>query len=366
VRLVKAGVVLVAVLAGCKGEPPQVVPPPKEIDVLTLQPGEVRETGEYLGTLTSRQSVNVVAQVGGFVRKIHVQPGQTVDAGQPLIDVDARSESAALESAQAQQQSAGSSFELAQRTLARTESLYKEGLVSAQELERATAAVDAARASSQSAAAQVSARRVQLQYFAVQAPFAGRLGDVLVRVGDLVSGSTPLMAVAQADVLEVSLSVPAERARTVTADMPIELLGPDGAVLLTCPVYFIGPQADPRNQLVDIKGVFRNTAGLRPNERIRARLIYGTRQALQVPALAVTRQSGQTFVLAVVEKDGKTIVSRKPVKLGALGPQAYVVEGGLEAGDRIAVSSIQALRDGSAVKPKAPAAAAPVQDARRN
>jgi len=88
--------------------------------------------------------------------------------------------------------------------------------------------------------------------------------------------------------------------------------------------------------------------------------------ALQVPALAVTRQSGQTFVLAVVEKDGKTIVSRKPVKLGALGPQAYVVEGGLEAGDRIAVSSIQALRDGSAVKPKAPAAAAPVQDARRN
>ncbi len=353
-----------AVLWGCKGEPPKGVPPPRDVDVLTLKPSEVRETGEYLGTLTSRQSVSVVAQVGGYVRKIHVRPGQNVDAGQPLVDVDARQESAALESAQAQQQSAGSSFELAQRTLSRTESLYKEGLVSAQELERAQAAVDAARASSQSAAAQVSQRRVQLQYFAVQAPFAGTLGDVLVRVGDLVTGSTPLMTVAQSNVLEVSVSVPAERARSVTSDMPMEILGPDGAVLLTCPVYFIGPQADARTQLVDIKGVFRNTVGLRPNERVRTRLVYGTRQALQVPAMAVTRQSGQTFVFNVVEKDGKTVVARKPVKLGTLGAESYVVEGGLVDGDKIAVSSLQALRDGAAIKPKAPEA--PATDARRN
>lgn len=345
----------VALVWGCTGEAPKAVPPAREVDVLTLSPSEVRETGEYLGTLTSRQSVNVVSQVGGYVRKIHVRPGQDVDAGQPLLEVDARQESAALESAQAQQQSAGSSFELAQRTLARTQSLYKEGLVSAQELERAQAAVDAAKASSQSAAAQVSQRRVQLQYFAVQAPFAGSLGDVLVRVGDLVTGSTPLMTVAQADVLEVSIAVPAERARLVSAEMPLELLNAAGEVVLRCPVYFIGPVADPRTQLVDIKGAFRNTAGLRPNEKVRTRLVYGVRQALQVPALAVTRQSGQPFVFGVVEKDGKTVVNRKPVTLGPLGAQAYVVEAGLVAGDRIAVSSLQALRDGAAIRAKAPA-----------
>lgn len=352
-RLVIGGLAAV-LLSGCKGEVAKAAPPPRAVEVLTLAPAEVRETGEYLGTLTSRQSVSVVAQVGGYVRKIHVKPGQDVDAGQPLLEVDARQESAALESAQAQQQSAGSGLELAQRTLARTQSLYQEGLVSAQELERAQAAVEAARASSQSAAAQVSQRRVQLQYFAVQAPFAGTLGDVLVRVGDLVTGATPLMSVAQADVLEVSVAVPAERARTVEREMPIELLGPDGAVLVSCPVYFVAPQADPRTQLVEVKGAFRNTAGLRPNERVRTRLIYGVRQALQVPALAVTRQSGQTFVFAMVEKDGKTIVTRKPVTLGALGAQSYVVEAGLIAGDRIAVSSLQALRDGAAVVPSAP------------
>ncbi len=353
--------VAVVGLAACKGEAPKAAPPPREVEVLAVTAREARETGEYLGTLESRQSVNVVAQVGGYVRKIHVKPGQTVDAGQPLIEVDARQESAALESAQAQQQSAGSSLELAQRTLARTQSLYQEGLVSAQELERAQAGVEAARASSQSAAAAVSQRRVQLQYFAVQAPFGGTLGDVLVRVGDLVTGSTPLMSVAQAQVLEVSVAVPAERARVVEREMPMELLDSAGKVILTCPVYFVGPQADPRTQLVEVKGAFQNTAGLRPNERVRTRLVYGVRQALQVPALAVTRQSGQTFVFAVTEKDGKTTVARKPVTLGALGPQSYVVEAGLKEGDRIAVSGLQALRDGAAIKPivKTPAAAPP-------
>ncbi len=277
-----------------------------------------------------------------------------MDAGTTLLEVDARQESAALESAQAQHQSASSGLDLAQRTLARTQSLYKEGLVSAQELERAQAAVEAAQASSQSTAAQVSQRKVQLQYFEVRAPFDGTVGDVVVRVGDFVTASTPLTTVAQADVLEVSLSVPAERARRVHPELPIELLKPNGEVLLTAPIYFIAPQAEGKSQLVDVKAAFRNTVGLRPNELVRARLVYGVSSALQVPALAVTRQSGQTFVFAVTEKDGKTVVARRPVKLGPLGESSYVVESGLVAGDRIAVSSMQALRDGAAITAKEP------------
>jgi len=98
--------------------------------------------------------------------------------------------------------------------------------------------------------------------------------------------------------------------------------------------------------------VFENSVGLRPNELVRTRLIYGVREALQVPALAVTRQSGQTFVFGVNEKDGKTVVFRKPVTLGPLGETSFVVEAGLSEGDRIATSSLQALRDGAPIKPR--------------
>lgn len=320
--------------------------------MLELQPTTVRETGEYLGSLISRRNVNVLPQVSGYVRNIHVKPGQKVATGDTLLEIDARQESAALESAQAQQLQVRSNLDLARQTLQRTEALYQEGLVSAQELERAQAAAEAADASSRSAAAQVSQRRVQLQYFGVRAPFEGTVGDVIVRLGDFVTATTVLTTVAQGDVLEVTVSIPAERARDVATQTPVELLDAKGDVILAAPVYFVSPQADPRTQLVEVKAVFRNTAGLRPNELVRARLVYRVREALQVPALGVIRQSGQPFVFVVSEKEGKTLVNRRPVSLGMLGEKAYVVESGLKAGERIALSALQALRDGVAIQPK--------------
>lgn len=343
----------VAVAAGCSGKSAApAAPPPREVEVVTLAPGEVRDTGEYLGSLQSRQSINVLPQVAGYVRRIHVRPGQKVEEGTPLLEVDARQETAALDSAQAQLSSTEVNLELARRTAARTEALYKEGLASAQELERAQAQVQASEAASRSSAAQVAQRQVQLQYHVVRAPFAGTMGDVLVRVGDFVGATTALTSLAQADVLEVSVAVPSTRARALKPETVLEVLDAQGKVVVTSTLFFVAPQADPRTQLVEVKAAFRNTQGLRPSELVRARLVYSTRNALQLPALAVVRQSGQPFALVLQEKDGKTVVMRKPIQLGALGEMAYVVESGLKEGDRVAVSSLQALRDGMPVQVK--------------
>ena len=351
-------------VAGCGGAPPpKAPPPPREVEILTLAPTETRDTAEYLGTLLSRQSVNVLPQVAGAVRRIHVTPGQKVEAGTPLLEVDARQETAALDNAQAQRSSAQANLELARQTRERTEALYKEGLVSAQELERARSQSETAEAAARAASAQVSQREVQLQYFVVRAPFPGTVGDVLVRVGDYVSATTPLTSVAQADVLEVSVAVPSSRARSLQPNTPLELLDSQGRVLLTSNVFFVAPQADARTQLVELKAAFRNTVGLRPSELVRARLVYSTRNALQLPAVAVVRQSGQAFAFVVQPKGEQLVVERRPVTLGPLGEKAYVVEGGLREGDRVAVSSLQALRDGAAVKPKQTAQAASRPDA---
>jgi RND family efflux transporter MFP subunit len=345
----------VVVVTGCSGKPAApAAPPPREVEVVTLVPKEVRDTGEYLGSLQSRQSVNVLPQVAGYVRRIHVRPGQKVEEGTPLLEVDAREETAALDSAQAQLNSTEVNLELARRTSTRTEALYKEGLASAQELERAQAQVQASEAASRSSAAQVAQRQVQLQYHVVRAPFAGTMGDVLVRVGDFVSATTPLTSVAQADVLEVSVAVPSTRARSLKPETVLEVLDGQGKVLVTSTLFFVAPQADPRTQLVEVKAAFRNTLGLRPSELVRARLVYSTRSALQLPALAVVRQSGQPFALVLQEKEGKTVVMRRPIQLGALGELAYVVESGLKEVERVAVSSLQALRDGMPVKVKSP------------
>lgn len=314
-----------------------------------MAPTEVRDTGEYLGSLLSRESVTVLSQVAGYVRAIRVKPGQKVAAGAPLIEIDAREEGAALATARAQAQSAQSALALARQSRTRTEALFREGLVSGQELDQRRADVAAAEAAARAAGAQVAQRNVVMQYNVVKAAVPGVVGDVLVRIGDYVNPTTRLTTIAGAGGLEVGIAVPAPRARGLQPGAPLELLAADGKVLLSTSVFFVAAEADPRTQLVEVKAAIDNPVALRPNELVRARLVYSSRKAMQVPAGAVVRQSGQAFVFVVVDREGKTVVERRPIDLGALGERAYVVDKGLADGDRIAVSSIQALRDGAPV-----------------
>ena len=309
----------------------------------------MRDTGEYLGSLISRQSVTVVPQVAGYVRKIHVRPGQQVEAGAPLLEVDARAgDRRARERRRPSAPPPRSNLELAQQTRARTEALYKEGLVSAQELERARAQAEAAEAASRAAAAQVSQRQVQLQYYAVRAPFAGTVGDVLVRVGDFVGATTPLTSVAQADVLEVSVAVPAERARTLQPEHAAGAARREGKVLLTSNVFFVAPQADPRTQLVEREGRLPQHRGPAPQRAgARApRLRHARRPAdpgarggaPERPALRL-RGAGEG------RQDGGGAPPHHARRRWASSPTWW--RAACSEGDAVAVSSLQALRDGA-------------------
>ena len=370
VSALTGAVVVTSGLLGCapekKAPPP---PPPRAVDVLTIVPTPVRDTGDYMGSLVSRQSVNVLPQVGGYIKAINVRPGQKVKAGQALIEIDARDKAAVLDSNVAQERSAQARLELAQQTAARAVALTTEGLGSTQELERAQADVAASQAAVSAAKASITQQQVAVGYATVRAAVSGTIGEVPVRIGDAVTPTTWLTTIAQSATLEVSLSIPPARARSMPPDSLVEILDTNGVVLVTAPLFYIAPTADVGTQLVVVKAVFENTIDLRANELVRCRVVYGENEALQVPAMAVTRQSGQAFVFVVDDKEGKKVVGRRPVQLGRLGALNYVVESGLKQGDQVAVSSLQYLRDGAAIvpteaastssPPAAPAAPAP-------
>ncbi len=344
-------------LGGCRGgsgsAPPQ--QPPRPVEVLTIASSPARDSGEYLGSLLSRGSVTVLPQVAGYVRKIHVKPGERVAAGAPLVEIDAREENAALTSAGAQAASARAGLVLAQKELARAQQLNRDGVVSAQELDRRRADVSAAEAQLRAAGAEVSQRRVALSNNLVKAPVPGVIGNVAVRLGDYVTATTPLTTVAKANALELTVSVPAVRARGLATGAPIEILDQDGSVLVKCEAFYVAAEADSKTQLVEVKATFDNTVGLRPNELVRARVVYRTSEVMQLPVLAVQRQSGQTFAFVIVERDNQTIAERRPVKLGDISEGGYRIEGGLAAGDRVAITSLQMLKDGAPVVIQAPA-----------
>lgn len=347
-----------AALAAACGEAPKAAAPapPRPVQVITLATAPVLTTGEYLGSLLSRESVVVLPQVAGYVRQIHARPGQRVTAGASLVEIDARDENAALSSAAAQARSAAAQRDLARQSLVRAEALHKQGLAPTQEVDQRRADLAATEAAVRAATAAVSQRRVALSNRTITAAIPGVLGDVNVRIGDYVTATTPLTSIAQADVLELTLSVPAQRARGLAMDAPVEVLAEDGSVLVATKVSYVSPEADPRTQLVEVKATFENTPKLRPQELMRARLVFATRQGIQVPALAVERQAGEAFAFVVVKKGEGLAVERRRIGIGALRDRGYVVTEGLSAGDRVAVSSLHALKDGMAVVIEDPAA----------
>jgi RND family efflux transporter MFP subunit len=322
------------------------------VAVETVALSKVDETGEYVGILVSRRSVTLLPRVTGYVREILVKPGEVVKAGTRLLRIDARQESAVLEQSEASLEQAKSQLELTTSTRARIEALYKEGIRSRQDFDTAVAQEQAARANVQAARANRQAQSVQVAFHEVVAPFSGVVGDVVVKVGDAVGPETVLTQVDESGQLELSVQVPLERTAGVqVGKTPMELLDGAGKVVVRAPVFFAAPRPDPRSQLVELRAALANPdRQLRSGQRVRARVVWNTIEALTVPTFAVTRQTGQAFVFVVTtNQGGATTVGRRPINLGALTGDRWTVTQGLNPGDRFAVTRIQALRDGQAV-----------------
>ena len=84
---------------------------------------------------------------------------------------------------------------------------------------------------------------------------------------------------------------------------------------------------------------------------VRTRLIWSRQPALTVPVLAVNRLAGQHFVFVAEPAEQGFVARQKPVTLGEVIGEEYVVSGGLQSGQRVIVSNLQKIGDGVPVKP---------------
>ncbi len=205
----------------------------------------------------------------------------------------------------------------------------------------------------QSLDAQVREQEVQLHYYRVVAPTGGIVGDVPVRVGDRVTVSTTLTTVDQPGGLEAYVYVPVERAPRLRRGMAVEILDSTDQVLADSRVSFISPQVDNQTQTVLVKARIENRKGsLRTSQFIRARIVWGTHEGPVVPVLAVSRISGQYFAFVAEEKNGALVARQKPLRVGEMTGNGYVVREGIKPGDRVIVSGTQFLVDGAPVTPQ--------------
>lgn len=347
--------VFVLSLAGlaCGPGPQAQGPPAMPVKIEVARSVSVDDSSEYVATLKSRGSAAIMPQVEGHITRIFVRSGARVAAGAPLMQIDPAKQLATVSSQEDTRAAKQATLQYAKQQYARVQGLKSSGVISQQELDQARSALDAAEADLRSVEAQVREQQAQLRYYRVTAPAAGIVGDIPVRVGDRVTVGTLLTTVDSPGVMEAYLSVPVERAAQLKPGLPVRILDSTGNVLAESHVTFISPQVDDQTQTVLVKAGIANPAGtLRPAQFIRARLVWGTRHGPVVPVLAVSRISGQYFAfVAEPEKDG-LVARQRPVKVGDIVGNDYVVLEGIKDGDRVIVSGTQFLRDGVPVSPQ--------------
>lgn len=332
------------------------MPPPMNVPVATVAPGELVDSTEYLAQLRSRTAPAIRPQVDGQITQIFVKPGDVVEAGTPLLRIDPSRQSAAVAQTRATEAARRAQLALAERNLARVQELVAHGATTLQELDDARTTAEAARADVAALAAQLRGSKVQLGYYQVTAPSRGVVGDIPVRVGDTVTTQTQVTSVADISVLETNIAIPVARAGDVRIGTEVRITDDAGHQVAVGHVSFIAPEVNRDSQSVLIKANIDNPDDrLRADQIVRARVVWRVQPGISVPALAVTWVVGQPFVFVVQSSDGRTVVRQRPVRLGELGDRGYPVLSGLKPGERIVTGGVQKLRDGAPVVAQAAA-----------
>lgn len=354
-RVVRSGFALLALAAGgpgCRGDAAPQGPPGMPVKIQVARAVPIDDSSEYVATLRSRGSAAIMPQVEGHITRIFVRAGARVAEGEPLVQIDPAKQQATVKTQQDTRAARMASLQFARQQFERIKGLHASGIASQHDLDQAKTALDAAEAEVRSVEAQVRQQQEELRYYRVSAPAAGVVGDIPVRVGDRVTVSTLLTTIESPGVLEAYVSVPVERAPELKLGMPVRIVDGAGAVVAESRVTFISPQVDDQTQTVLVKAGIEDRGALRPAQFIRARVVWGTRSGPVVPVLAVSRISGQHFAFVAEPDKGGLVARQRPVKVGEIVGNDYVVLEGIKEGDRVIVSGTQFLRDGAPVTPQ--------------
>jgi RND family efflux transporter MFP subunit len=323
------------------------------VKVLTAQLVPIKDSTEYVARLKSRDSAVIMPQVEGQITDIYVRSGTRVSAGTPLMQIDPAKQQATLKTQEDTVAAKQAEVKWDQQEFERNSGLYEAKVISKQALDQSRTALDQARAQLQALQAQVRQETVQLHYYRVTAPSNGIVGDIPVRVGDRVTTTTPLTTVDKPGSLEAYVYVPVERSGQLRPSLPVQIIDQSGEVIAESRINFISPQVDSTTQTVLAKApIANNDDRLRNAQFIHARIIWGTQDRTVVPVLAVSRIGGQFFAFVAEQHDGKTVAHQRPLRVGEMTGNNYVVLEGIKPGDKIIVSGTQFLIDGAPVLPQ--------------
>ena len=360
-RLLIGTVLAAAGLAtACKEtEAAKAPPPPPSVVVAAAIQHDEPITREWLGTTEGDVNAEIRPKVDGYLLRRAYAEGSFVRQGQTLFEIDPRQAQAALRQAEANLAQAEASLAKARRDVARYEPLAAQRAISQQELDNARSSQDAANASVGALRAAVEQARLNASWTRVTAPISGIAGIAQTQVGNLVGPQTVLAIVSKVDPIRVSFPMSEQEYLRFQNDpamrgAELELVLSDGSVHPhEGRITIAGRDVNVKTGTITVVGLFPNPGNLlRPGQFAKVRAMTELRRnAVLIPQRAVNELQG-VYQVAVVGPDSKAEI--RPVKMGARAGANWIVDEGLQPGERVVVEGFSRVKNGQIVSSSVP------------
>jgi multidrug efflux system membrane fusion protein len=318
-------------------------PPPTPIAVAPATLENVPQSLPAIGTLAAVREVTVAPEVAGRVTQISFEAGAKVTAGDPLVQINDKTERADLQALRAQAR-------LAELNLARAKELLERQAA-------AKATVDQQQAQLDEINANIQKTEAQIGYKLIRAPFDGVLGIRRIDIGQFLSAGDAIVTLTDLNRLYVNFTLPEQARSKVRVGQPVEITNdafPDQ--IFQAKITAIEPQVSAETRAIRLQATMENPQqlllpGMFANLRV---VLPPTENAVTLPETAVDfTLYGDSVFLVQEEKSesGESVlkVVRTPVKTGDRFGGRVIITSGVKPGDRIAASGQIKLSNGALV-----------------
>ena len=360
-------VAAVVYLSGCTdAQSSQAAPPAQSLPVLPIKSSEATTYLEYSAAIEGKTNVEIRPQVSGYLDKIYVEEGAYVTAGQPLFKINDQPYGEQVNNAQANVLAAKANMEKASIEVNRLTPLVQNNVVSDVQLKAAQAAYDAAKAQVSQAEAAGNNAGINLGYTLMKAPVSGYVSRIPFKVGALVGKgeAQPLtvlsdvrevyayFGMSESDFLKFTSQFPGKSISEKIKGMPpVELQLADKSIYPSKGrVELMEGQFDRSIGAITFRATFPNTEGLlRSGITGKVRIPQGNIGLIPVPQTSTYEIQDRIFVYIV--GDSNKVVG-KQIHIVSKTTDYYLVDKGVQAGDKIVFAGMDRLQDGAVISPQ--------------
>jgi RND family efflux transporter MFP subunit len=312
----------------------------------------IERSGSVSGVVHAFHRATIAAEATGRVVERKVEPGEVVEAGQSLIELDATRLRLAVEQAQATLRIREVDLAEALRELGRGDRLLGDDAISQSRHDAQRFAVDRARSAESLARVALRTAKRNLADASVRAPFAGSVEEVQVDVGDHVSPGRPLATMVDFSRARIHAGVTGTEAAGLQPGTPAPVvLAELGGTAVEAEIHSIGRIADPASGTYTVELWLDSPNGLlREGMVAQVRLpVEAGRRNPVVPRAALIRREAGMAVFVVMRSSGELRAVARAVRIGHSNAEKVEVLEGVSVGEEVVVDGLFALRDGAPV-----------------